>query len=426
MLILGMWFAIMPIIYGQENPQIKEMLQKRYPGALVGIIGKDYGEVYYIIYDYGKSTVKEGACDLRGKEIIAPNKYTSIYKLDGYFSVNIGDKEGACDLSGKEVVPCNFASVVYSSDKYRVKHSKDGEWVDYSPQTAPTSPPTPTPSTSPPPPVVTQPPAASGSKLLTNQQRERCKTDIAYLSQLANSGYPEAEYLLAAEIFTDGMGGDYKYQDYWNTFDPNNNYVAAAFWYKKACDHGWAYAYKIYAQFCFFERGGAKGGIEEAKKWTKKALTAFPNEWEVMANLGFYYLIDNSTENDVAGRELITKATKQEDAEQGLFTFLGTCYYYGIGFSQNKKMAFSYFEKSLTAKRYDSEIFGEDLTDYWFVIYCSYNGIGCEKNLFLTSKLLGQIRIGGKEATMDDANNKISGYDKSYIGKKLKDTFFPF
>lgn len=43
----------------------------------------------------GRSEWKKGICDLKGKEIISPDKYTDIstYEVkDGFYEVKIGDK----------------------------------------------------------------------------------------------------------------------------------------------------------------------------------------------------------------------------------------------------------------------------------------------------------------------------------------------
>lgn len=151
-----------------QSAEIEEMLKKRYPDALVV---EQTG--YYAIYDnYGKPNQKSGACDLSGKEIIPPTKYTKLYlnyekdyyyvnigdkvgvcDLSGkeiipptkytkvylvrvrvdYFEVFIGDKVGVCDLSGKEIVPCQYRSVFYSGGKYYVCLNEGDSFTDYIP-----------------------------------------------------------------------------------------------------------------------------------------------------------------------------------------------------------------------------------------------------------------------------------------------------
>ncbi|MBQ5982469.1 MAG: WG repeat-containing protein [Prevotella sp.] len=77
---------------------------------------------------------KEGACDITGKEIIAPNKYdfVSFHEEDGhvgYYEVQINGVEGACDITGKEIVPCRYQSIIYSIDCFKYKNSA-GEWIE--------------------------------------------------------------------------------------------------------------------------------------------------------------------------------------------------------------------------------------------------------------------------------------------------------
>ena len=64
-----------------------------------------------------------GICDLNGKEIITPNKYTEVYKsttLDySYFQVKIGSFVGACDLNGKEfIAPNKYTSIYKTTQNY--------------------------------------------------------------------------------------------------------------------------------------------------------------------------------------------------------------------------------------------------------------------------------------------------------------------
>lgn len=55
-----------------------------------------------------------GFIDNKGKTIIAPNKYTSLYWAKGsFFCVFIGNRAGVCDLDGKERFMTDFNSIVY-------------------------------------------------------------------------------------------------------------------------------------------------------------------------------------------------------------------------------------------------------------------------------------------------------------------------
>lgn len=121
--------------FGQSD-EIEKMLQKRYPDALV-VEYTHYDEVCYgIIYNYGKTNQKEGLCDLKGNEILAPNKYTSIstYSVkDGYCTVEIGDKEGVCDLNGKEIIPCQYKNIYDYDGKFRVQAFGNDFYTDFEP-----------------------------------------------------------------------------------------------------------------------------------------------------------------------------------------------------------------------------------------------------------------------------------------------------
>lgn len=120
----------------QEDQSIKAQIKSRYPGSLV-VYHEGGGGWYGIILNYGSSSQKEGACDLAGNEIIAPDRYSSVVRHDaygGYFTVKIGNKEGACDINGKQIVPCEFANVFCSGNKMLVqktKAQKDYAYCDY-------------------------------------------------------------------------------------------------------------------------------------------------------------------------------------------------------------------------------------------------------------------------------------------------------
>lgn len=130
----------------------------------------------------------------------------------------------------------------------------------------------------------------TGNKLLSVEQKKRCETDKDYLSNLANEGYPEAEYLLAMTIYVDIYDATYK--KYWASYDPNNNFVGAAHWFKKACEHGWIEAYDTYAEFCFYGRGNAVGGTMESIKWLQKLVDSQPKNLTAIANIGICYIKD--------------------------------------------------------------------------------------------------------------------------------------
>lgn len=113
-------FFITVSTFGQTT-EVEKILEARYPSAIV-VEQSTSGGWYNILYNYGTANVKAGACNLNGKEVIPPNKYSSVNKYgnetDGYYyAVKIGDKEGACDLTGKEIIPPNkYSSVSFSQN----------------------------------------------------------------------------------------------------------------------------------------------------------------------------------------------------------------------------------------------------------------------------------------------------------------------
>lgn len=69
---------------------------------------------------------KEGACDVKGKEIIPPmydtcSRHGGHYGKPYWYSITIDDKEGACDTYGNVVIQPLYESVIYYEDHFRVK-----------------------------------------------------------------------------------------------------------------------------------------------------------------------------------------------------------------------------------------------------------------------------------------------------------------
>ena len=106
------------VVFAQENKELVSRLEERYPGYSV-CYHDGYGGYYSVA-----NSETWGACDLNGKEIIAPGKYSLVTLHDGYYGVKIGDKRGACDLNGKEVVPCKYESVVYSGGEFMARNNE--------------------------------------------------------------------------------------------------------------------------------------------------------------------------------------------------------------------------------------------------------------------------------------------------------------
>ena len=67
----------------------------------------------------------EGACDINGREIIAPNKYESVCfheseGITGYYSVKKNGYAGACDINGREIIAPNlYESILYFGGKWK-------------------------------------------------------------------------------------------------------------------------------------------------------------------------------------------------------------------------------------------------------------------------------------------------------------------
>lgn len=78
---------------------------------------------------------KNGACDLSGKEIIAPEKYESVVfcRLNGgefyLVSMKVNGLKGACDLAGNEIVPCKYLELYYKDKNGFEYKSSTGKWI---------------------------------------------------------------------------------------------------------------------------------------------------------------------------------------------------------------------------------------------------------------------------------------------------------
>lgn len=104
-----------------------------------------------------------GACDITGREIVAPGRYdfVTIFNIGGYeyCYVLLNDRYGICDMNGQEIIPPKYASIK-CDEKTKVFKYKDasGNWVStgiklsslaQTPTEAPTPTPSPTPSPTP-------------------------------------------------------------------------------------------------------------------------------------------------------------------------------------------------------------------------------------------------------------------------------------
>ena len=108
-----------------------------------------------------------GACDITGREIVAPGRYdfVTIFNIGGYeyCYVLLNDRYGICDMNGQEIIPPKYASIK-CDEKTKVFKYKDasGNWVSTgiklsSLAQTPTEAPTPTPTPTPTPEPIRQP-----------------------------------------------------------------------------------------------------------------------------------------------------------------------------------------------------------------------------------------------------------------------------
>lgn len=207
-----------------------------------------------------KKDVKYGYINKNGVQVIAC-KYNFCGSFnDGIAIVKDDDKYGAVDKTGKEIIP-----VIYDVNEIQYVVTNFQKNITTIPE----------------------------KKQLSDTQRNRCENDIDYLYSLANEGYPEAEYKLAMKIYRDLPG---QYSKYWSNYDESNNFVGAAHWLKKACEHGWREAYDNYAEFCFYGRGNVEGGATEAIKWLEKLVTAEPKNLNAIANIGICHIRNKEIE----------------------------------------------------------------------------------------------------------------------------------
>lgn len=78
---------------------------------------------------YVERNGRMGACDKNGQEIIAPKyDHVSYWSWDGCFGVELNGKKGACDINGREIITPKYNSLVYFEDVFQYKDSS-GKWV---------------------------------------------------------------------------------------------------------------------------------------------------------------------------------------------------------------------------------------------------------------------------------------------------------
>ncbi|MBR6590952.1 MAG: WG repeat-containing protein [Bacteroidaceae bacterium] len=103
-------------------------------GSWIIPLSREYQSISTYYAESGIYTVEKngynGVCDLKGNEIIVPNKYESIYydKNDRIYKVKKNGYEGICDSYGREIIDVDrkYKNVYYAAygDYYKVE--KDG------------------------------------------------------------------------------------------------------------------------------------------------------------------------------------------------------------------------------------------------------------------------------------------------------------
>ncbi len=275
---------------------------------------------------------------------------------------------------------------------------------------------------------------------LSQAQREKCKEDIKYNLEMANNGYGEAEYLLAYKFhYSDPY--DESYKAYWSSYDGKNPFVAAAYWLKRACEHGWDQAYNMYAHYCFYGRGNSQGGVGDALKWTEKALEKDSLNWELKANEAICKWILNEdqfyTNENFFYPKLILDSPNIKEAESDFIEKFALICFHGLG-NKNKypTHAFIFFTKAYILSENQNKLNTMAL-DY--LIYCYREGYGTDKN---EKAMVNAICVAIKNLNMDidwsnnDSISKATKYvldgvynriakDKEQMSqyKKFKDIF---
>ncbi len=410
-----------------EEKEITDRLKLRYAGVNVLRNPKNATDIYYaVISDEGRIGVcdqtgreivptkytsvtytgdefilkagdKVGVCETSGREVLAPVKYTDILVMPHYYRVMIDDRIGVCSLyTGEEIVPCSYFGLFRlpdpAGDVYFVKERMEADYIPFKHHLYP----------------------CDKSKVLTAEQRKRCLSDIDYAGTMAQAAYAEAEFIYAELIRSDKKDQYAKYREHWSKYDPKDNTAGAVYWYKQACEHGWAEAYMPYALFCFEERGGAEGGIDAAKKWIESAQKAEPNNWISLANAGAIRLIDDDSSNDLAGLLLLRRIVLDHPKERWISRVLGLACYYGIGVAEDKTLGLEYLKLHMNA---EARLFDHDATGYYFIANAIYHGIGGYRAdpAFVRADFAKQ---GDAEAAMKKMNDCVNRTNKQYLSAK--------
>jgi len=100
---------LLPVLacYAQENENVEKILEEKYGYACYHSLGGGYYSV--------RKDGKEGACDLKGREIIPPTTYDEVSGHQiieyGYCEVKKNGKTGVISKEIKEVIPCQYDGI---------------------------------------------------------------------------------------------------------------------------------------------------------------------------------------------------------------------------------------------------------------------------------------------------------------------------
>jgi hypothetical protein len=232
----------------------------------------------------------------------------------------------------------------------------------------------------------------ANAQTLKQPERVKCNNDIKYNLDMAKKGYGEAEYILAMKFhYADPYDDTYK--PYWSSYDSKDPFVAAAFWLKKACEHNWGPAYEEYAKYCFYGRGRAQGGTEEALKWFKKAVAKDSLNWNLKANEAICMWIINDqtfyTDKQFAFPRLIIDSPKIKGAQSDFIVKFALVCYHGMGNRKAyPKQAFSFFTDALKTSLFQENI---DMKAVFYLIDCYRNGYGTQKDEKTATEFINSV-----------------------------------
>lgn len=230
-------------------------------------------------------------------------------------------------------------------------------------------------------------------KLLNQVQKTHCQHYIDSAIQKAMEGYPEAMYILGISFANDIDTYNDKYKKYWSKFDPNDNFVAAAYWLKKACENNWEDACLEYADYAYYGRGKVRGGTDEAIKCVQKILKNNSKNLLANANLSNYYMFKGNIEKAEYHFSIVINIPNLDDnnIKNWNLTFINEdylalwaiAYFHGIGVKQNYKRAYFLFH-NLAKINSINYAFTRNAQSYskksFYLFYCMDQKLGCKEH----------------------------------------------